>query len=122
MSNNLTYSFRNQELNLNTELRSSLIKIWGVGWTRSWQITSKLGICYPFRGYRLNSFFFAGLNFILNNILTSKVKAQRSISINIKRLTDMRSYHGRRHAMFLPVRGQRSRTNGRTRKHLKFNR
>lgn len=31
MNNNLTYSFRNQELNLNTELRSSLIKIWGVG-------------------------------------------------------------------------------------------
>lgn len=121
MANTLSYSFRNQELNLNTELRSCLLKIWGVGWMRSWQITSKLGLAYPFYGYRLNSFFFAGLNYLLNNVLTSKIKAQRAITIHIKRLTDMRSYHGRRHAMYLPVRGQRSRTNGRTRKHLKFN-
>lgn len=41
---------------------------------------------------------------------------RRQVSINIKRLMDMRCYRGLRHRSGLPVRGQRTRTNGRTRK------
>lgn len=41
---------------------------------------------------------------------------RREISINIKRLMDIACYRGRRHKMGLPVRGQRTKTNARTRK------
>lgn len=41
---------------------------------------------------------------------------RREISMNIKRLTDMKSYRGLRHRRRLPVRGQRTHTNARTRK------
>ena len=41
---------------------------------------------------------------------------RRSTAMNIKRLTEIGSYRGRRHRMNLPVRGQRTKTNARTRK------
>jgi small subunit ribosomal protein S13 len=41
---------------------------------------------------------------------------RREVSFNIKRLIDIGSYRGRRHRMGLPVRGQRTKTNARTRK------
>lgn len=41
---------------------------------------------------------------------------RREISLNIKRLTEIGCYRGRRHRMGLPVRGQRTKTNARTRK------
>ena len=41
---------------------------------------------------------------------------RREISLNIKRLMDMKSYRGLRHRVNLPVRGQRTKTNARTRK------
>lgn len=55
-------------------------------------------------------------------MLISEAKGQRTITMRIKHLTDLHTYHGRRHSLYLPVRGQRSRTNGRTRKQLKFKR
>lgn len=55
-------------------------------------------------------------------MLIGQAKAQRTITMRIKHLTDMHSYHGRRHALYLPVRGQRTRTNARTRKQLRFKR
>ena len=48
--------------------------------------------------------------------LTIEGDLRREISINIKRLMDLGSYRGMRHRRGLPVRGQRTRTNARTRK------
>ena len=115
------YSFRNQELESKRELCSSLQKIWGIGWLRSLNMTGKLGFAYPFFTYKLNPYYFTILNYILNNQLTSKVKAQRSIQLNIKALINLNSYKGKRHKLNLPVRGQRTRTNARTQKRLKLN-
>jgi len=60
------------------------------------------------------------LNAIRREIETMGVSIEgdlrRSVSLNIKRLMDMRAYRGLRHRSGLPVRGQRTRTNARTRK------
>lgn len=56
----------------------------------------------------------------LRNIITSEIKVEGSlkteIQTNIKRLMDIGSYRGKRHRRGLPVRGQRTKTNARTRK------
>ena len=81
-----------------------------------------MGVAYPFSGNKLNFYFFCAISHILNHMLISEAKGQRTITMRIKHLTDLHTYHGRRHSLYLPVRGQRSRTNGRTRKQLKFKR
>jgi len=56
----------------------------------------------------------------LRNIITSEIKVEGSlkseVQANIKRLMDIGSYRGKRHRRGLPVRGQRTKTNARTRK------
>jgi len=56
----------------------------------------------------------------LNFILRSETKIRRAIDIQIRLLQDLGHWRGKRHTLFLPTRGQRSRTNARTRKRLKF--
>lgn len=53
---------------------------------------------------------------MLKNITLSEVRLKRIIGANIKNLIDINSYKGTRHSMFLPVRGQRTRTNSGTRR------
>lgn len=48
------------------------------------------------------------------------VKAQRLINMNIRALVELQNYRGLRHRDFLPVRGQRTRTNAGVRKRLRF--
>lgn len=56
----------------------------------------------------------------IRNIITSEYKVEGSlkteVQVNIKRLMDIGSYRGKRHRRGLPVRGQRTKTNARTRK------
>lgn len=112
------YSFRDIELSLRREIRNSLKAIWGVGWYRANYISTKLGFAYPFWAGNLNYYLFSGINYLLNKILISKVKAQRNLALIIKNLIELQSYRGSRHALHLPVRGQRTRTNSRTIKRL----
>jgi small subunit ribosomal protein S13 len=58
---------------------------------------------------------------MLKNITLSEVRLKRIIGANIKNLIDINSYKGIRHSMFLPVRGQRTRTNSGTRRSLRSN-
>lgn len=60
----------------------------------------------------------AELDLLRNEIAKYKVEGdlRREISMNIKRLTDLGTYRGLRHRKGLPVRGQRTKTNARTRK------
>ena len=52
----------------------------------------------------------------INGIYTNANKNQRCQALNIKRLIEINSYRGKRHRMGLPLRGQRTKTNARTRK------
>lgn len=53
---------------------------------------------------------------VINDTYTVEGELQRIVATNIKRLRDIKSYRGERHAKALPSRGQRTRTNGRTRR------
>lgn len=60
------------------------------------------------------------LSFLLKFLVIGDVKAQRLINMNIRALVELQNYRGLRHRDFLPVRGQRTRTNAGVRKRLRF--
>jgi len=117
---NYTFSFRNHELSIERELRASLLKIYGVGLTKTIIFTSKIGLPYPYFLKNMQAYYYTILICLINNCLLSEVKAKRFVDLRIKRLVDLKTYKGRRHFLRLPVRGQRSRTNGRTMKRLQI--
>lgn len=95
----------------------SLTYIHGIGRTTSLKICEKLGIDLQARMGQLSE---DDLNRIRAEIDAAGYKIEgdlrREVSLNIKRLTDMACYRGLRHRRGLPVRGQNTRTNARTRK------
>jgi Ribosomal protein S13 len=82
-------------------------------------ITSKLGFAYPFFINNLNNYNFALIFFMLKRLTLSETRLRRSVANNIKTLIEMDCYRGLRHKLFLPVRGQRTRTNAGTRRRLR---
>ena len=95
----------------------ALTYVHGIGRYSSEQILKKVGVDLT---RRMNSLTEDELNAIRSEIDTDQYKIEgdlrREISINIKRLVDMACYRGIRHRKHLPVRGQRTKTNARTRK------
>jgi small subunit ribosomal protein S13 len=92
-----------------------LTAIYGIGRSTAQKICDAVGIAHAKKVKDLND---AELEKIREEIgrLTIEGDLRREISINIKRLMDMGCYRGQRHRRGLPLRGQRTRTNARTRK------
>jgi small subunit ribosomal protein S13 len=67
----------------------------------------------------LNNYYFMLLSFILDFFTWLEVRIRRVYNLNIKRLVDINAYKGLRHKDKLPVRGQRTRTNAKTKKRIK---
>jgi small subunit ribosomal protein S13 len=97
-------------------LEIALTYIYGVGRKRSNEIIEKLGLDRNMRAHKLTEDDVAKLNEILQSEYTVEGDLRRQIQNNIKRLISIHSYRGLRHRLGLPVRGQRTRTNARTRK------
>jgi len=114
------FTFRDKELPNDRELRSSLSRIYGLGFTKSFILTSKLGFPYPYFACNISEYYYFIIISLLNRYLISEVKAKRFVELKIKNLISINSYKGKRHYLALPVRGQRSKTNGRTIKKLKI--
>src|ERR1700749_3681017 len=114
------FSFRNFDLPINRELRSSLQFIRGVGFKKASFIASKFGFSYPFFVGNLNFYNFLLISFLLKYLVLSEVRVRRILSLKIRELISMNSYRGTRHRDFLPVRGQRTRTNANIRKSDRF--
>ena len=93
----------------------SLTYIYGVGDSLAQEILAKAKVSEEKRVKDLSE---EELTSIRNVIQHYKVEGdlRREVSMNIKRLQDIGSYRGQRHKKNLPVRGQRTRTNARTRK------
>lgn len=100
----------------NKRLEISLMYIFGVGRPLSNKICVKLGLDKNMRAHKLSQDDIARLNSLLQSELVVEGDLRRQIQNNIKRLVSIHSYRGMRHRLGLPVRGQRSRTNARTRK------
>lgn len=94
----------------------SLTYIYGVGRPRSEEIIEKLGLNPDMRAENLSGEDIVRLNELLQNEYIVEGDLRRQVQGNIKRLISIHSYRGLRHRLGLPVRGQRTRTNSRTRK------
>jgi small subunit ribosomal protein S13 len=97
-------------------LEISLTYIFGVGRTLSMEIIAKLGLDPNMRAHRLTEDEIGRLNQLLSAQYVVEGDLRRQVQNNIKRLISTHSYRGMRHRLSLPVRGQRTRSNARTRK------
>ena len=100
----------------NKRLEVALTYIYGIGRKLSNQIIAHLGLNPNMRAHQLTQDDIARLNAILQSQYVVEGDLRRQIQNNIKRLTNINCYRGQRHRQGLPVRGQRTRTNSRTRK------
>lgn len=96
-----------------------LTYIYGVGRSSSEKILQKAGIDHSIRVKDLSETQEASIRKVLEESFTVEGDLRSEINLNIKRLMDIASYRGLRHRKGLPVRGQRTRTNARTRKGVK---
>ena len=93
-----------------------LTYIYGVGRTRSGEILGQTTISPDTRCKDLTETEVAQLREIIDRDLLVEGDLRRDVAMNIKRLVDIGCYRGLRHRRGLPVRGQRTKTNARTRK------
>ena len=100
---------------LNKHIVIALTEIYGVGRSRAQQVCGVAGIAPETKVKDLAEPEFAKLRTIIANVVVEG-DLRREVSMNIKRLMDLGSYRGMRHRRGLPVRGQRTSTNARTRK------
>lgn len=93
-----------------------LTYIYGIGHSRSLQILKALNINPDTRTKDLTETEINDLRNILDDKYTVEGDLRREVNLNIKRLIEIGSYRGLRHRRGLPVRGQKTKTNARTRK------
>lgn len=93
-----------------------LTYIYGIGLTRSKEILAKTGVNPDTRVKDLSDSDVALLREVAETSYQIEGDLRRLETVSIKRLMDIGTYRGRRHRMGLPVRGQRTRTNARTRR------
>jgi len=96
-----------------------LTYIYGIGLSRAKEILVKTNINPDTRVYKLSDNEITMLRDIVENDYQIEGDLRRYESMNIKRLIDIGCYKGRRHRANLPVRGQRTKTNARTRRGIR---
>lgn len=97
-------------------IRFALRYIYGIGPKFSDEILAQAGIDPRKRARDLSGEETSRINNIIDAEYVVEGTLRRQVSQNIQRLRDIRAYRGERHRRGLPVRGQRTRTNARTRK------
>lgn len=104
------------DLPKNKRVEIGLTYIFGIGRTTSQKILKKAEIDFNKRVSQLNDDEVAKIRNIIQAEFKTEGALRAETQLNIKRLMDIGSYRGLRHRKGLPVRGQRTRTNSRTRK------
>jgi len=99
----------------NKHLNIALTYIYGIGRTRALKICNATGLQPNIKVRELSE---EQLDKVRSEIVNYEIEGdlRRDVSMNIKRLMDLGAYRGIRHRRGLPVRGQRTQTNARTRK------
>jgi small subunit ribosomal protein S13 len=100
----------------NKEMRIALQSIYGVGPKIAIEVLDKSGISLRKSSNDLTEEEVNTIRKFLENDYTVEGDLRREVGLNIKRLKDLGCYRGIRHRRGLPVRGQRTHTNARTRK------
>lgn len=97
----------------------ALTYIYGIGLSRSKQILQKIALNPDKHVADLNDKEVTTIRNILDSEYVIEGDLRRFEALNIKRLMEINSYKGKRHRIGLPLRGQRTRTNARTRRGVK---
>ena len=100
----------------NKRVEIALTYIYGIGRKSANDIIAQTGINPDTRAKDLTEEEIAKLRDVIENSYTVEGDLRREVSLNIKRLVEVNCYRGIRHRKGLPVRGQRTKTNARTRK------
>ena len=100
----------------NKRVSIALTYIFGIGPKRAADICSKISVDKSKRVNQLNDDEITQIRELIDKQYDIEGNLRRKIAMNIKRLTDLGCYRGLRHRKKLPVRGQRTHTNARTRK------
>ena len=100
----------------NKRVEIALTYIHGIGRTKATEIVQKMGFPTDRRVQDLTDQEVVQIREIIDRDYTVEGDLRRSVAMNIKRLMDLACYRGLRHRRGLPVRGQRTHTNARTRK------
>lgn len=101
---------------VNKRLEIALTYIYGIGRHTAKRVLKEAGLSGDSRVHQLTDSEVAKLRSIIDTDLTVEGDLRRQVAMNTKRLMDLGSYRGLRHRRGLPVRGQRTHTNARTRK------
>jgi small subunit ribosomal protein S13 len=104
------------DLPKNKRMEIALTYIYGIGRTKSKEILRDAGVSPDTKTDQLADSEVTSIRNIIDKELKVEGDLRREISMSIKRLMDVGSYRGLRHRKGLPVRGQRTSTNARTRK------
>ncbi len=104
------------DLPKNKHIDRALTYIHGIGLTSSRQILDKADLPYTMNSDDLSGDDVTRIRMIIEEEYTVEGDRRREVSMDIKRLMDLGCYRGRRHRMGLPCRGQKTKTNARTRK------
>ena len=100
----------------NKRVEISLTYIYGIGKTSSQEILAKAGVDPNTRVQHLSESEVTQLRQIIDSDYVVEGDLRREVAMNIKRLTEIGCYRGLRHRRHLPVHGQRTKTNARSRK------
>lgn len=100
----------------NKRIEYGLTYLFGIGLTAAQDILKKLKINYNTRVKDLSDEEVAAIQKEVSNNYVTEGELRKEIAMNIKRLQEIGAYRGTRHKRGLPVRGQRTKTNARTRK------
>lgn len=93
-----------------------LTYIYGIGRSKSEEILNKAGIDHSVKVQDWNDDQLAAIRTIINDEVKVEGALRSEVQLNIKRLMDIGCYRGTRHRKGLPLRGQRTKNNSRTRK------
>lgn len=104
------------DLPRNKRVEVGLTYIYGIGRSRSNQILAETGVNPDTRIKDLTDADVASLRDFISSSYQVEGDLRREVQMNVKRLIEIGCYRGLRHRRNLPVRGQRTRTNARTRK------
>ncbi|MDO4870285.1 MAG: 30S ribosomal protein S13 [Bacillota bacterium] len=100
-------------------IEAGLTYIYGIGWATSRKILEKTGIDPSTRVKDLTEEEAGKIRKVIESDYMVEGDLRRDVSMNIKRLQEIGCYRGIRHRRGLPVRGQKTKTNARTRKGVK---
>lgn len=104
------------DLPRNKRMEVALTYIYGLGRSSAQKILTEAGVDWNIKSDDLTEGQITSLRKIIDERYKVEGDLRRDLSMNIKRLMDLGTYRGLRHRKGLPVRGQRTHTNARTRK------